>query len=396
MLLPLLLLSFAFPQQPLQTRAGDATLTLGGEVMGRVELRDDADLSTPMGESEDPMRARGALHLDVDYGAYLHAFAEVMGSWGDTGESTTEDLQQLYLDMDQLLGDWRLRLGRTELDYGDGSLVASNRRWLFEPNSFDGLVVGGDSERRDVAWSAWMTRGANGPADAFDDDFAGIYASFGLTRETDVEAYFLKRDQDALGVEEYTLAARWFGTTLHGLDWSVFGALQDGRSAGTRETWAQALILRLGKEIDGGHHVGLEFSVATGNDSRARDFKRYTPVYMDQHEFNGRADLFAFSNLMDLGFLYGMQWNERWAFHLDFHSFWRQSRVDDAFEAYSMAPYGIASDSLSLGQEVDVYAESKLAEGLAIDFGAAYFLAASALPADDDQLWLFAAFAFLF
>ena len=56
MSIPLLLLTFAVAQQPLQTRTGDATLTLGGEVMGRVELRDDADLRTPGGESDDPMR----------------------------------------------------------------------------------------------------------------------------------------------------------------------------------------------------------------------------------------------------------------------------------------------------------------------------------------------------
>jgi len=396
MTITLLLLTLAVAQQPLQTRTGDATITLGGEVMGRVEFRDDADLTTPGGDSDDPMRARAALNLDVDYGAYLSAYAEIMGSWGDTGERSTEDLQQLWLEADQLLGDWRLRLGRTELDYGDGRLVSSSRSWLFEPNAFDAAVASGDSERHDFEWSAWFANGANGPAGIMDDRFTGAYARYGWSRDTDVEAYVLLRDMDVPDNSQATYALRFFGVTVHGLDWSVLGAHQDGRLAGAGSTWAQALILSLGKELDGGHRVGLEFGYASGDGLGADKFNRFDPVYMDQHAYNGRADLFAFSNLVDLALLYSMQWNERWSFHTDFHGFWRQSTRDDAFSAYTLAPYGVAGDARALGQELDVYAEGELADGLGFDFGGALFLSGSAMPADEDQIWIFARFLFTF
>lgn len=396
MTIPLLLLSLAVAQQPLQTRTGDATITLGGEVMGRVEFRDDADLTTPGGDSDDPMRARAALNLGVDYGAYLGAYAEIMGSWGDTGDHATEDLQQLWFEADQLLGDWRLRLGRTEIELGDGRLVSASRNWLFEPNAFDGAIASGESERNDYAWSAWFANGANGPAGALDDRFAGIYLLYSWSRDTDVEAYAMLRTMDVPDNRQATYALRVFGVTVHGLDWNVLGAHQDGRLAGAGKTWAQALIVGLAKDLDGGHRVGLEVGYAGGDGLAADKFGRFDPVYMDQHAHNGRADIFAFSNLVDLALLYGMQWNERWSFHTDFHSFWRASTRDDAFSAYALAPYGVTGDGRTLGQELDVYAEGELAEGVLFDFGGALFLSGSAMPADEDQIWLFARFAFTF
>lgn len=396
MMLPLLLLTWAAVQQPLQTRAGDATITLGGEVMARAELRDDADLSSPGGQSDDPIRARGALGLEVDYGPYLDAFAEVLGSWGDTGEHTTSDLQQLWLQADELLGDWRLRVGRTELEISDGRLVSASRGWLFEPNAFDGAVLDGDSAAHEVSWQVWWTTGANGPAGLLDDTFAGAFVGWDVGRDLGAEAYALLRDHDAPDERQATYALRFFGTTVHGLDWSVFGAHQDGTRPGGVGIWAQALSLALGKSLDGGHRVGLEFHLATGDGLGASEHNRFDPGYADQHAMNGRADLFAFSNLVDLALLYGMAWNERWTFHADWHSFWRQNTRDDAYTAYAFVPYGISGDDRALGHELDLYAEGALADGVGLDFGGAVFLSGSAIPADEDQLWIFARFAFAF
>lgn len=396
MTIPFLLITLAAAQQPLQTRSGDATITLGGEVMGRIELRDDADLTTPGGDSDDPMRARGAVHFDVDYGPYLGAFAELMGSWGDTGERGTEDLQQLWIEADRFLGDWRLRVGRSELDFGDGRLVASSRAWLFEPNAFDAVVASGDSTRYDFEWSAWFANAANGPAAVRDDRFTGMYAHFGRDRDAAAEAYVLLRDVEAPENRQATYALRFYGETVHGFDWSLFGAHQDGRVAGAGATWAQALILTFGKELDGGHRLGFEVGYSTGDGRDPTEYHRFDPIYMDQHVFNGRADLFAFANLVDLALLYAVQWNERWSFHADVHSFWRESTRDDAYSAYAMVPYGITGEDRALGTELDLYAEGVLTDGLAFDFGGALFRSGSAMPVDEDQIWLFARFLFTF
>jgi len=395
-LLPHLLLLLAAPQEPLTRQVGDATLTLGGEVMGRVEVRDDADLTTAGGETADPMRARVSVGLAADYGAYLRGYAEILASWGDTGESTTEDLQQFYLDLHRPLGDWDLRAGRTELDFGDGRLVSSNRSWLFEPNSFDGLLVSGDQTSPVFRWSAWLTKAANGPADLTDDSFGGFFADWKIGKASAAEAYALLRRQEVGDIEEFTLAGRWHGRTAHGLEWSAFGAAQDGSQIDGRETWAQAAVVTLGKELDYGHRLGLEIGVATGNDDRPGDFQRFTPVYVDQHRYNGRADIFAFANLIDVALLYALAWNERWSLHADLHHFARQSRFDDAYAAYTLVPYGVTGSSTSLGQELDLYAEGRIRDGFWLEFGGALFLAGSAMPTDADQIWLFASLGLSF
>lgn len=384
------------PQEPLVTQDGGTEFTLGGDLLGRAEFRDDADFGTPGGQSEDSVRARGLFRLGFRQGPYLGGAAELLGTWGDTGETSTEDLHQLYLDFERALGNWDLRAGRTELDFGDGRLISASRAWLFEPNSFDGLVASGRWPRPIFEWTAWVTEGANGPAGALDDRFSGLHADWRVNERVSAEAFFTLRSQAATELDEMTLAARWHGRTVFGLDWSVFGAMQGGDSFDGREIWAQAAALNVQKELDYGHHVGAEFAVAKGADSDTDDFKRYTPVYIDQHRYNGRADLFAFANLLDLSLNYWRAWNERWSLHADAHQFWRQSVQDDAYAAYTLEPYGITGGSSALGTELDLYAEGDLGGGFRCDFGTALFLNGSALPSDENQLWLFASLAFTF
>lgn len=373
----------------------EVDLTIGGDLMGRVEFRDDSDLSTAGGESDDQVRVRGLVSFDFARGSYLGARAELLGTWGDTGDSSTEDLHQLNLDLRRLFGDWDLRIGRSELDFGDGRLISANRSWLFEPNSFDGLIASGRWSRPIFDWTLWYVEGADGPAGLADDRFAGMHADWTITQRTAAELFFTVRRQDGNALEELTFAMRWHGTTVHGLQWSAFGAMQGGDSADGREVWAQATALTFDKELDFGHHVHAELAVAKGDDAQPDDFKRYTPFYIDQHRYNGRADLFAFANLIDLALGYWLEWSEQWSFHLDGHQFWRQNSKDDAYAAFTLTPYGLVGGSTTLGTEFDLYAAGDLGRGFRTDFGLAWFVNAG-LPSDKDQIWLFATLGFVF
>jgi len=391
----LLILSWLQEPEPLsEFQVGRSKLALEAELMGRVEWRDDADLATTASESAGDARGRLAVGLRADMGAYLGGYAEVLGSWGDSDEHLTGDLSNLYLDMRRVLGNWDLRAGRAEMNLGDGRLVSSSHNWLFEPNAFDGVWISNGLTAKDYQWQAWMTIAGIGPADVENDSFSGYYADWRIGRAQAAEMYAMLRDQGELGVTELTLAARWHGMSRGGLDWSVFGATQDGHQIDHRETWAQAFVLTLAKELDGENHVGCEFGFATGNDDKPRDFKRFSPVYIDQHRFNGRADLFGFANLADLAFQYWRPWNESWNVHADLHNFWRANKVDDAYAAYSLAPYGITGDASALGSELDLYAEGRISEAMSVDAGAAYFLTGAAMPSDKNQIWIFASLTY--
>jgi hypothetical protein len=383
----LILTSF---QEPLPTSPEPSRFSIEGELMGRAEFRDHGDLSTPDSESADVARLRGALGLRMKLGNYVSGFGEVIASWGNTEEHQTEAVLNLYMDFHRLLGAWDLRAGRSEVNLGDGRLVASSRNWLFEPNAFDGVFVSDVSSYEDFNWRGWFTTAGLGPADVEEDTFAGLYADWQIDKDESAELYALLRDQSDLHVTEFTLAVRWFGQTRHGLDWSVFGAAQDGEQINNRETWGQAFVLTLGKELEFDNHLGFEFGFATGNDEKAHDFKRFTPVYIDQHRFNGRADLFGFANLVDFAFTYWRPWSRNWSLHADLHNFWRANKADDAYTAYSLEPYGITNASSALGSELDLYTEGRINESLSLDVGAAYYMSGSAMPTDDDQIWFFA------
>lgn len=387
--LPLLLLALAVPQEPPVFHAGDARFELRGGAMARAEWRDPADLGVLGGGSDDLTRVRGALGVAAEFGAYLHGFAEVLGTWGQPGYSTTGDLQQAWIQADRAFGDWWFRAGRTEMELGDGQLVSASRDWLFEPTAFDALIVGAESQRRGLGWQAWYAEGATGLAEVFDDSFAGGFLDWRISEGVSAEAYLLYRDFETVDARQVTWAARFHGETVGGLDWSGFAAHQEG-SSGAASAWAHALVLRFGHRLGERQRLGLEFGLATGDDLDAKQFQRFDPQYMDQHASHGIADVFAFSNLVDLAVTHSYEWNADWTMHGAVHGLWRQTTRDDVFAAYTLAPYGLAGDGRTLGTELDVWAEGRLRDDLALDVGAAWLLATSAFPADDDQWWLFA------
>ncbi len=362
---------------------------LEAELMARGEFRDAGDLSVADSGSSDLLRMRAAIGLRAILNPYLSGFAEIGGTYGNVEDHETGDLMNLYVDVERAFGSWDLRAGRSEMDLGDGRLVASSRYWQFEPNAFDGLWISEGLEHERVQWQAWFATAGTGQANVEDDTFAGFYADWRIDRTQALDAYVLLRNQDDLNVIEFTVALRYHGLTRNGLEWSVFGAAQDGDQIDDRELWAQAFVLTLEKELEFDNHVGLEFGFATGNDDKPGDFKRFTPVYIDQHQYNGRADLFGFANLVDLALTYWRPWTQSWSWHADLHNFWRANNADDAYSAYGLAPYGIASNSSSLGTEMDLYAEGRINESLSVDGGAAYFFSGSAMPTNDDQLWFF-------
>jgi len=385
----LILTSFQEPETAPASAPESRRFAFEAELMGRGEFRDHGDLSTADSGSSDRLRLRAAVGLRAHLNAYMSAFAEVGATYGNTEDHATGDLMHLYVDLERAFGTWDMRAGRSEMDLGDGRLVASSRYWQFEPNAFDGLWISEGKEHERVQWQAWLTTAGTGQANVYDDTFAGFYADWTIDKTQALDAYVLLRNQDELNVLEFTVALRYHGLTRNGLDWSVFGAAQDGDQVDDRELWAQAFVLTLEKELEFDNHVGMEFGFATGNDEKPNDFKRFTPVYIDQHRFNGRADIFGFANLVDLALTYWRPLTRSWSWHLDLHNFWRANNSDDAYTAYGLAPYGISSGSSALGTEFDLYAEGRINESLSVDCGAAYFMSGSAMPTDDDQVWFF-------
>lgn len=379
------LLAAAAPAQQSWTSGqfGQATYELGGELRFRGELRDTANQATGLGGADENLDVRAAVEFGLVYDEYISGRLRAFATGTDGLGSGEQDIELAVLDLDRLFGDYHISLGRLQFDFADGRLVSPNP-WLYQQNSFDGIMVGDSDWSGD--WQVWYTQAATGPAEVDDNSFAGAY--FALPYEDDFEFFVLRRGDGATDLLEWTYAMRWAGETSNGLGWTVLGALQDGRDR-SLEVLAPAFVVNLSKRLDYGHNVAAELAWAKGNDDRVGDRKRFDPVYIDQHRYNGRADIFAFSNLVDLGLFYWMDWNERWSFHVDYHDFSRQSNLDDIYLGVDVSPVTSASTSNDIGGELDVYAEGRISDAVMLDMGVSHFSPGAAMPHDEDQLWFF-------
>ncbi len=394
LLLPLLLLAPALPAQQNWTsgQLGQVAYELGGEVRFRGELRDTANQATGLGGSEDSLAVRGAVEFGAVYDEYISGRLRAIGAVTDASGSDEQDLELAYLDLDRFLGDYHVRLGRMQFDLGDGRLVSRNP-WLYQQNAFDGVMVGDSNWEGD--WQLWFSEAATGPAEVDDNSFGGAFLALPLDDDL-LEVYVLRRGDGATALLEWTYALRWTGETANGLGWNVLGAFQDGRDR-SLEVLSYAFVTTLQKRLDYGHNVAVELAWARGNDDRPQDRKRFDPVYIDQHRYNGRADIVAFSNLVDLGLFYWLDWNERWSFHVDLHDFSRQNSFDDIYLGLDVMPVTAApGGSNDIGRELDVYAEGRISEAVAVDFGVSYFDPGDAMPHDEDQFWFFLDFSLYF
>ncbi|KAA3608315.1 MAG: hypothetical protein DWQ01_14805 [Planctomycetota bacterium] len=362
------------------------SLTLGGELRLRAEVRDPSGPVTGRQSSRtNTLRARVNIGFQVD--EYLGGYFQFQESVAGTGTPANDVVHQAFLLAEQVLGDYTVQLGRYEMLFGDGRLVSPND-WFLLNNAFDGGTVAGDWEN--LRWQAFYTQavvGQGGFAGA-NTDFHGIYGTWEVSPFLNIDTYILRRNDSSLGIDELTFGGRLDGEAYDNLFWSLEAAWQDGERGGL-DVRAQAVALEAWYGLDGGHFLGLEWNLATGDDTPGdREDEAFAAPFGDSHRFNGLADVVAWTNLVDLAVRYRLEWSERWNFHTDLHFFQRETSLDTIY----VGPGGAGirpARSDDIGGELDVYLVGDLSENLFLTFGGAFFSAGNGVRNSDDQYWLF-------
>lgn len=366
------------------TDSGIERLTIGGELRARAEGKSPGIPVTGADSfHENSLRAR--LQLDAQVDEYLRAFLQVQHSVVDQGSVSTTDLHQGYLELDQLLGEYRLQAGRFEQFYGEGRMVAPDD-WRVNPNTFDGLLGSGRWQNLDL--TVFVTEAVEGQGSSNSGtDFYGVYGVWDWDSFL-LDTYAMRKnspnnpDRD---IKAY--GARAYGEAFQGLHWNAEAILEDGRAAGNRDLYAQAYVLHLWYALDGGHNVGVEWSYATGDDTPGNgEVETFRPLFMETHSWNGIADVVTWSNLIDLAARYWLEWNERWTFHAELHHFSKQANEDDIY-ALPGRPQVPSTLSDNIGTELDLYAEGNLTDNFTLSIGGAYFSAGSAVANSDDLFY---------
>lgn len=405
------------------------SLTIGGQIRLRGEMRDIADYRNPgqfgrpatddFEDGSDMVLERTRVYLDATIVKDLRAFVQIQDArtWGDEASVAADtadlDLKQGWIEVKNIFDvPFSVKAGRIEVpSLGDGRLM-SPLDWHNVGRSWDGIHL-------TYAPEGWHLFGFfvniadggifGGESGDADDDllFGGIYVSYRGVKDHEFDGYAFHRhfsDDDfaseqggPLGDRQDTTMGLRAKGKLGSFDYSGELAFQFGEQAEDDvRSFALALLLGYTIDIDWKPRIAIEYAFAGGDDDPADgDVGTFDPLFPFGHYYHGHIDLAGWRNLHSFMLAIRIQPLQNLSVHLDAHLF---RLAEDADAWYSAAGSPIRRDltgssGRSVGGEVDVYAKWKLwEERLEFWAGYSHFFAGSFVDdtgEDPDMDWVF-------
>jgi len=386
------LLALAAPlaaQEAESAAEGPDAFTWRFGLVERFDFRDPLDPAAG-GDSDTLSRTRVLAGTTLRWGTRADLVVDAIGTAVDF-DDVEGDLLRAYVDLHAFWSqEYDLRVGRFGLRWGDGRFLGDNL-WELQPDAWDGIHLRGG---RYVKWELLYADGGLGPAALHEDELLGGRATFDFGTLGKLDSAFVQLRQEALRRIELDVFLHWRNETRHGQAWELFAVLQDGEdSPGARDLWAQAFVARFEQALEFDNTVFVEFGIATGDDNPTdRDSNTYTPSLIDFHRYTGRADVLAFSNLIEFVVGWRKAWTDSTEMHLATHFFRRQNTDDVIYLGVDATPLATPGTSADVGQEVDLAFETDWSDALHTEFGVAYLMVGDAFVQDDDilvaYLWL--------
>ena len=291
-----------------------------------------------------------------------------LGGYTILGDDIIEDkvfLSHASTSFDSVFGNSQLALGRMPLDLDNGLLVSMNC-WQIEPYFHDGVLLKTPSDK--LSLQAFYFNAATGLSGAREDVISGFLLE---SPDQDFSTTYLRREQYEQAIDEYNFAFRLFKNFDSGLFWDSTIVFQQGDDD-VRDVSSIAFVSSLTKELDFGHKVGLSFSLAQGDRQDPTNRSSYSPGLIDRHQFAGKADVLSFSNLVDIAFEYELLWDEHSSFHVDLHSFSRQTTSDGIY-LFDESSVTSTSSSSEIARELDMYISAIFLDRIVLQGGLSVF-----------------------
>ncbi|MHB9156367.1 MAG: alginate export family protein [Endomicrobiales bacterium] len=249
----------------------EITRAIGGEVRVRgdlVENQDLGDLSSSPGSRATQMLARTRLHFSLAAGSRVKGFFQGQFYLRDSQSGYSRgNLYQAYLELSGIgHAPVHLTAGRQELCYGSAFFFGSND--FFEGLVWDGVklrIAGGNTFRADLLGARYVKL----DKDSSDDDpsLFGIYSTFTLREETDVDVYFFHHkggfkffhEDHPDGAQWFTLGARAAGKINEQVDYEIEPLCQFGK-IGNQYRGGDDTINAYGGHIEGGYSFPSKYN----------------------------------------------------------------------------------------------------------------------------------------
>lgn len=401
-----------------QNRSEDQPTNLAA---GVTPAKDDASryqVRTYVGVEKSVERADLFLELE-----HFHTFGDRgVGALGTGGAPAAGelDLHQAWADV-KISDDLGLKIGRMEIDLGDGSIISSYD-YLQAANAFDGWILHGDTDNFDYKlWSLQLDNtaaAAGGNVVAANTELHGLDLDFDDVFEGDLHLFYYHFS----GLAMPGAAAPAAGNSLdvYGFDWSrsydewdfyVQYATQSGDNGAVApaniENDGDMWNVRAMYELDEDDTIGIEYTVYSGDDTptvagvagtpaTGNSFEGWINVAGDNHSRLGYADVIGMGNVEDITFHWHHDVNERNKFGLAYHMFELENNRGLAVLAGAGLPgwTGVAGPAPvangnnaapaagntnvyndDLGDELDLWWNHKLSDDINISLGYAMFSA---------------------
>ena len=296
-------------------------LSFGGELRERYEYNHEPGFGTRM-RNDDHLLERIALGADLHLGPHLRIFVQGISGLEFLEEATPPPVQEDRANLQMAFADLRwndagedyllLRLGRQEMSYGAGRLIAT-RAAPNIPFKFDGVTA--RARAGDSTVSAFLVRPGLESSYHFDEEdntttFWGVYGESVLPwlAAVKLNAYYLglRREQAVFTAGTGTELNHTFGLRAFGKagswDYDDEGAFQAG-SFGERSLFAWTLSNDSGYtfgDVPWQPRLGIKADVASGNTNKKDGtFGTFDALFFKSGYFND-ASLYRPANLMDI------------------------------------------------------------------------------------------------
>lgn len=387
------------PKGGLVTAPRSQRITLGGMLRARAEMQRHSPTppDTAGERTNDFVLGRTRLWADARIEDRLRAYVEIQDAriWGSEPSTVADtagvDLSQGYVDIEGVLDDTDLRVGRQAVSLSDQRFIGA-LEWSNPGRRFDGVTVTHRAGTATLTGMAYVLADGFAKGDPGDNDAAlyGGWAVFpGVETFGTIEAFALLLNNSVQSPSEvqpgrftgngptrfFTFGSRVHGQAQDsGVDWDVQGAWQTGRIGGD-DLLAWALRAEVGVAVGQGR-VGFEADFATGDrhgDDGDRD--QFQVLFPTNHGYYGIHDLMAWSNTRSWSVNYGVPMSDALSFKA---AYWRFI-LDEAAGGWvsaSGAPVrgGAPGAGRSLGHEVDALLTWKQSDHVTIEFGWAHFI----------------------
>jgi len=391
-------------------------LSVGGEIRYRYENYEAPGFGVGPETPSGYILQRYLLHTDWHFGHHFRVFAQFQSGLenGRNGgprptDEDVADLHQGFLDITDSSQNWRLRVGRQEIEFGTGHLIGASEglnirrafdgfrftfkhgRWtcnstlthpvLVRPYTFD------ISDHTQTEWGAGFTRVRE------HGGWSGYY--FGLNRK---QAFFNgKTGQD---ISETFGSRLWKQGTV--FDYNTDVIFQTG-TFGAGHILAGAVSSNDGITL---HNLRLQprfavrFDYASGDsDHNSKNLNTFSPLFPNP-QYSSISALLGPSNLTDVGPLIRITLNAKTAISPEMPFYWRSSIHDGIynFNGMQIRP-GNLSTARFVGYQPGVTLERAFSPHLSTTGGYFYFFTGQFLhetPPDKGVGYFYATVTFRF